>query len=101
VPYDESRQLVTGHTRCSIMPGAINPRCRPVQLAGGETAGMDPHDHIVLAGVWVGHIRQGESVDAGVTVSTAMAYITAPSLSGFVDGCRQVELEEGLVHNAT
>jgi hypothetical protein len=30
---------------------------------------MDPHDDIVLAGLGVGPVRQGESTDAGIAVS--------------------------------
>jgi hypothetical protein len=30
---------------------------------------MDPHDDIVLGGVGVGHVRQGESTDAGIAVA--------------------------------
>jgi hypothetical protein len=30
---------------------------------------MDPHDDIILGGVRVGHVRQGQSTDAGTAVS--------------------------------
>jgi hypothetical protein len=30
---------------------------------------MDPHDHIVLGGVRVGHVRQRQSTDAGIAIS--------------------------------
>ena len=66
---DDTRQLVPGHARCPVAAGAVGPRCRPVELAGGEARGVDPHDDVVLGGVGVGQVGQGEPADAGVTVS--------------------------------
>jgi hypothetical protein len=50
---DEARQLVAGHARRPVAPGAVGLCSRPVQLAGGEAAGMDLHDDIVLGGVGI------------------------------------------------
>lgn len=71
VPYlnDDTRQLVAGHARRPVAPGAVGPRSRPVQLAAGEPRGLDPHDVIVLGGVGVGHVRPGESTNADIAVS--------------------------------
>ena len=41
----------------------------PVELAGGEAGGVDAHDDVVLGGVRIGQVGQGEPADTGVTVS--------------------------------
>jgi hypothetical protein len=66
---DDTRHVVAGHARRPVAPGAVNPRCRPIQLAGGEPRSMDFHHDVVLAGLGVGHVRQGESTNAAIAIS--------------------------------
>jgi hypothetical protein len=65
---DDTRQLMAGHARRPVAPGAVGPCCGPVQLAGRETRGMDPHDDIIPGGVRVGQVRQGQPADTGIAV---------------------------------
>ena len=44
-----------------VTAGAIGPRCRPVELAGGEAPGVHAHDDVVLRSVGVGQCRSGTS----------------------------------------
>ena len=58
-------------------PGTLGVRSRPERSAHvvGQSSsprvpgGMGPHDDIVLGGVGVGDVRQGEPTDAGISVS--------------------------------
>jgi hypothetical protein len=84
---DDSRQLVAGHARRPVAPGAVDPGPRPVQLAGGEPGGMHPFDDVVLGGVRVGHIGQGESTDAGIAVSNGDGLHGRSLLWRLVDVC--------------
>ncbi|BBJ37767.1 hypothetical protein SSPO_004850 [Streptomyces antimycoticus] len=67
--FDDTGQLVPGHARRPVVACAIGPRGGPVQLSGGDARGVYPHDDVVLGRVGVGHVRQGQPGETGVTVS--------------------------------
>ena len=66
---DDAGQLVPGHAGCPVAAGAVGPRAGPVELAGGEAGGVHAHDDVVLRGVGVGQVGQGEAADTGVAVA--------------------------------
>ncbi|MBE1609077.1 hypothetical protein HEB94_005925 [Actinopolymorpha pittospori] len=64
----DAGQIVPGDAGCPVAAGAIGPRGRPVELSGGEARGVHAHDDVVLRGVGVGHVGQGQAADTRVTV---------------------------------
>src|SRR5579871_6644403 len=54
---------------------------------------MDPHDDIVLGSVGVGHVRQGQSTDAGIAVSNGDGL--HDSISFCTGDCRTVLTRRG------
>ena len=66
---DDSGQFVPGNAGRAVTAGPVGPGCGPLEFAGGETCGVDAHDDVVLGGVRIGQVGQGEPADAGVAVS--------------------------------
>jgi hypothetical protein len=62
---DDARQFVSGHTRGPVAARTVLPRPRPVELPGREPRGMHAHHDVVLGGVRIRQLRQGEPTDAG------------------------------------
>lgn len=80
--FDDTRQFVPGHARRPVAACAIGPRARPVQLSGGDARGVYPHDDVVLGRVGVGHVRQGQPGETGVTVSDSDGLHNGPYWGG-------------------
>ena len=66
---DDTRHLVPGHARRPVPAAAISPRPRPGQLPWGEPSGMHAHDDVVLGGVRVWQVRQGQPSQTSVAVA--------------------------------
>jgi hypothetical protein len=79
---DDTRQFVAGHARRPVTARAIGPRGRPVELPGGETRSVHPHDDVVLGRVRVGQVRQGQPCDTRVSVSNSDGLHDSPYWEG-------------------
>jgi hypothetical protein len=66
---DDTRHLMPGHARHPVPAAAISPRPRPGQLPWGEPSGMHAHDDVVLGGVRVRQVRQGQPSQTSVAVA--------------------------------
>lgn len=76
---DDTRQLVSGHTRRPVTTSAVGPRCLPVQFSPGEPRGMHLHDDVVLGGVGRGGPSPGGFGNRAFTLrrlSRSMTVIT-------------------------
>ncbi len=63
-----ARYLVAGHARGAVAAGAVGPARGPVELSSGESRGVHPQDDVVLGGVGMGQVFQGQSHDPGFAV---------------------------------
>ena len=66
---DDSGQFVPGNAGRAVTAGPVGPGGGPLEFAGGEAGGVDAHDDVVLGGVGIGQVGQGEPTDTGVAVS--------------------------------
>lgn len=69
-PVRRQRRRVHARARSAFGRGRRGRTRFPASRAlQGEPRGMHPHDDIVLSGMGVGHVREGEPTDTRVTVS--------------------------------